>query len=167
MSYFTNPNARHRLSLTEYDGSDNWVEIPERLPRHARLALGGAILDFEVGPNGTARMQSQADILSARFEETLIRTVLAWSFTDDQGAPVAITREAVRLLEDSLGEWLYDAINAYYAQKRQERQAGQSDADFTGRALPIIEANARPRSAPSPSSSLSGSVTATPIALGS
>ena len=107
MSYFVNPDARHRITLTEFDGSDEWVEVREDLSYTQQLA----ILRAAGGP-GVATGTVEAN-LQASYLELLRQSVTAWSFTDADGSPVPVGDAAFGQL-GPVAKWLVDTIDAYY-----------------------------------------------------
>lgn len=83
MSYFVNPKARQRISMEEYDGSQNWFEVPVLLPQVELLEI---------------KKKLEAGDEIAQYLYLLGRLVLDWSFTDAEGLAVPVGVEAFKQL---------------------------------------------------------------------
>ena len=138
MSYFVGKAARHRILMRDCapgDRSDHWFEIRAGLTEFDRRAIQGALLevDAEVRQSATPGGQAVADVrggqrLERRFIELLKRTIVGWSFTDDDGAAVPTTEEWYAQLGPAGGH-MARAIDDYYARvDMTEGERGNSDA---------------------------------------
>lgn len=138
MSYFIDPQARHRIYLRELPvprlkDSEDWVEIYEELPYgvaaavereglRARMVVSGA-------PSGETPLE--LDLFAAR-RALLVHAILDWSLVDGQGNKVPVgtveeRRKALEQLPDWLVRALMDAVDSYYASRRLDSKNRPAD----------------------------------------
>lgn len=105
----------HRIELSEFDGSGNWVDIKAGRSYGDSLRQTKAGLQVRFGKRdqeGAVDFDMMASRL-ALFEQSIV----AWSLRADEGdaEPMPLTRETYteRLSED-VGEWLAEQIQGYY-----------------------------------------------------
>lgn len=91
-----------RLALSE----DDWIDVKKGLAygerAHVRSLLYGRVSETGVGDPGID--------LEAASIEFLVAWIVDWSFTDANGKPVAVTRDAVRALDPDLADEAQAAI---------------------------------------------------------
>lgn len=112
---FARTNDTVRISLREFDGSEDWVDIRAALPYRDWLALRGmAVSGATQGAGGEVRL----DIDTGRAQlELLCRAIVGWSFkaADGDPAPVPVSRQLIEQLDPALGDWLAQRIDAHYS----------------------------------------------------
>lgn len=127
-SRLANVTGRHRLTLREFDGTDDWVEI--RAGRSSRAAARINSAGVEIG----GLTADGRPLLSAKFDLNEMRSVLfeesivAWSFRGDDGAsgPLPVERYTFEALDGPLGAWLDAEITRYYSQRRLPDDAAKN-----------------------------------------
>jgi len=124
---FARPDETVRISLREFDGSDDWVEVRAALSYRdsielRAMAVSGAIQT----PDG---VQLQIDTGRAQLE-LLCRAIVGWSLraSEHDPAPLPVTRELIERLDQSLGDWLAQRIDQLYQGTRPNSQPGSSSA---------------------------------------
>jgi hypothetical protein len=122
---FARPDETVRISLREFDGSDDWVEVRAALSYRdsielRAMAVSGAIQT----PDG---VQLQIDTGRAQLE-LLCRAIVGWSLraSEHDPAPLPVTRELIERLDQSLGDWLAQRIDALYQDSRPNSHQGSS-----------------------------------------
>ena len=125
MRRFARPDETVRISLREFDGSDDWVEVRAALSYRdsielRAMAVSGAIQT----PDG---VQLQIDTGRAQLE-LLCRAIVGWSLraSERDPAPLPVTRELIERLDPALGDWLAQRIDALYQDARPNSQPGSS-----------------------------------------
>ena len=121
----------YRIELETFDPvlyPDGWVDIKDARSWADSTRIDSASLQMTPASNG-AEMQVRADLL-ARGLKVLETAVIAWSLTDDAGAPVPATPSGFQsdALDADLGEWLLDQIEAHYAAQRRTQEARKNSA---------------------------------------
>ena len=125
MRRFARADETVRISLREFDGSDDWVEVRAALSYRdsielRAMAVSGAIQT----PDG---VQLQIDTGRAQLE-LLCRAIVGWSLraSEHDPAPLPVTRELIERLDPALGDWLAQRIDQLYQAARPNSQPGSS-----------------------------------------
>jgi hypothetical protein len=124
---FARPDETVRISLREFDGSDDWVDVRATLSYRDHLELRSMAVS---GAVQTAEgMHLQIDTGRAQLE-LLCRAIVAWSLraSEHDPAPLPVTRELIERLDQSLGDWLAQRIDQLYQSARPNSQPGSSAA---------------------------------------
>lgn len=106
----------HRIELSEFDGSGNWVDIKAGRSYGDRLRQTKAGLQFKLATKRGSETAVDFDMMASRialFEQSIV----AWSLRADEGdaEPMALTRETyTERLSEEVGEWLANEIQGYY-----------------------------------------------------
>lgn len=123
MRRFATPGETVRISLRDFDGSDDWVEVRAALSYRdsielRAMAVSGAIQT----PDG---VQLQIDTGRAQLE-LLCRAIVGWSLraSEHDPAPLPVTRELIERLDPALGDWLAEQIDRLYQAGRPNSQVG-------------------------------------------
>jgi len=114
MTRFVRPTETVRIYLTEFDGSEDWVDVRAALSWRDSLELRAlAIAGATQSQDG---VQLQIDPWRAQLE-LLSRAIVNWSlkYAPDDPAPIPVTRSAIEQLNPQLGDWLAQKIDAMYA----------------------------------------------------
>lgn len=134
MGYFVDPNARHRISLREYDGSDEWFEIPVDQAESDRLAVQDALLTSHMSVAKGDNSATTETRLQRQFETLLGRTIKGWSFVGPDGNAAPVNARSIASL-GPVGRWMADQIDAYYEGRRmtpeQRRDLANGSAPST------------------------------------
>jgi hypothetical protein len=128
MGRFVRPTDTVRISLAEFDGSEDWVDVRGALSWRdmlelRALAIGGAT------QGGDGGVELRVDPWRAQLE-LLARAIVGWSFraADGDPAPIPVSRSAIEQLDPALGDWLAQRIDALY----QGSQGNSSRGDSRG-----------------------------------
>jgi hypothetical protein len=124
---FARPDETVRISLREFDGSDDWVDVRAALSYRDHLELRSMAVS---GAVQTAEgMHLQIDTGRAQLE-LLCRAIVGWSLraSEHDPAPLPVTRELIERLDQSLGDWLAQRIDQLYQGSRPNSQPGSSAA---------------------------------------
>lgn len=126
----------HRIDLTGYDGSANWVDIKAGRSYGDRLTQTNAGLQVQLGDRRRGTPSAASFDMAASRLVLFEQSIVAWSLRADEGdaEPMPLTRTtfADRLGEE-IGEWLANEIQAYYdARLLTEDAAKNSNGPLTG-----------------------------------
>jgi len=122
---FARPDETVRISLREFDGSDDWVEVRAALSYRDSIELRAMAVPGAIQtPDG---VQLQIDTGRAQLE-LLCRAIVGWSLraSEHDPAPLPVTRELIERLDPALGDWLAQRIDALYQDARPNSQPGSS-----------------------------------------
>lgn len=125
MRRFATPGETVRISLREFDGSDDWVEVRAALSYRDHIELRAMAVSGAIQtPDG---VQLQIDTGRVQLE-LLCRAIVGWSFRAAEGdpAPLPVTRELIERLDPALGDWLAERIDRLYRDGRPNSQQGSS-----------------------------------------
>ena len=125
MRRFARPDETVRISLREFDGSDDWVDVRAALSYRDHIELRAMAVS---GAVQTAEgMHLQIDTGRAQLE-LLCRAIVGWSLraSEHDPAPLPVTRELIERLDPALGDWLAQRIDRLYEASRPNSQQGSS-----------------------------------------
>ena len=128
--------AAMRLELSEGD----WVLVRQELTygQQRRLAASGLT---GIDPAVTEGQRLRVD-LAAYDLERLVLWVMDWSFRDDDGEPVVVSREAIEALHPDTARELNEALDRHI-----EAQEGKGAPAPTGPSAPVATSSSAKRSA--------------------
>lgn len=110
--------ARHRISLKEFDGSDNWVDIYAQRTSGAAARLASvSFVITGVNGDGTPVIRAAEDFLAQMRSQLFRDSIVEWSLKadDDDPSPMPLTVATFELLlGEQVGNWLDQTITAYY-----------------------------------------------------
>jgi hypothetical protein len=125
--------ATHRIELTEFDGSDNWVDIKAaRSSGDATRLLQSAA--HITGIDGMNRPLFDTIDLGKLHSGLFQSSIVAWSLKGDDGdaEPMALTPANFDGLDELVGNWLAHQIQTYYQNRRfSEEQLKNSNGSST------------------------------------
>lgn len=123
--------ARHRIYLTEFDGSNEWFEIPK-----VRTLDQLALLE-EAGLNAATLAVKQVMQLAGAICREFI---LAWSLMAEESdaEPMPISEHTfTQVLDDAPAVWIIKQILAYYDRSRlSEESLGESNGRLSAPSRP-------------------------------
>ncbi|SRR5579885_398876 len=125
MPSYTTSARRHRISLKEFDGSDNWVDIREGRSSRAAARINSAGIELTgLSLDGRPNISTKFDLNEMRvalFEESIV----AWSLTGEEAATGALPldRHTFEQLDSDVAAYLDAEITRYYAGRRFSEQA--------------------------------------------
>lgn len=113
MGYVANKGV-HRIELSDFDGSANWVEI------HAARSYGAALRQKTAGLKANfsekaADSTVDFDFAASRlalFKESIVGWSLKGEETDAEALP--LTDETFLALDEGVGDWLAEQIQGWY-----------------------------------------------------
>lgn len=130
MSYFVSEET-HRISLKEFDGSDEWVDIKDELTdkdeRALAVALGSRGARFVDRGDGLMEVEGNAD-LESYADVILARCIRGWSFVHPKNhQPIPVTPQNIARLKGVSTFIVAQAQEHYNAQKLSEQQVKNSN----------------------------------------
>jgi len=126
MSRFVNVKDREKEKLflpeREGQGEPDFIVVKKRLTNRERKQITTAGLKMTMRPGKAETAIVEQDIQSADFEKVLV-TVMDWSFTNDDGEKVQLSRENLeRLDEDSFAE-IVNALDEWNTKREAEKNS--------------------------------------------
>jgi hypothetical protein len=122
----TTGGGTHRISLQEYDGSDDWFEIAEALSFPDRIEVNDALMRPSVASPGMFDYTQH----HGRFVQ-LAKALRGWSFTqavrvngEEREEPWELPgtepgrREELTRLDGDLGAWMALQVDLYYGRRK-------------------------------------------------
>ncbi len=126
--------ATHRLFVTDYNGSDDWVDIKEARTSAATLRYRSAGMNIQ-GADVDGRPIVSAELNQAAMRNVLFQSsIVTWTLKADDAdsAPMPLSPTTFDNLDADFADWLDRRITAYYATRRLTEDAlGELNAPST------------------------------------
>lgn len=127
--FFTDPTDAHRVVLDD----DEWVDLKSRQSFGARQKVREVAYRMGGQATGEGVVQGQVDLRIYEAQiVSLSLNILAWSFKDDRGNPVPVTRQNIELLDPEIADRLIAEVERLNEPKSEPSDSGDGEGAEAG-----------------------------------